>query len=545
MSGSVRSRRDLGFCMEYSAKGVLLLLIMLNELVVSKSEDKLRIAILQDKALVELHHEQVSDAFAVGDIFLAKVKKLNPGLNAAFVDIGYEKDSFLHYLDLGPQVKTGLRYLKTIQESHKTNLKLISGLPPLLDIDKNGKMEEVLKPGQNIMVQIVKEPISTKGHRLSGEISLPGQYVVLVPFSNVVSVSKKIASAEERKRLKQLADSLQPTNFGVIVRTAAEGRDKEAIQRDIEKIHSRWEAMSQNLSSAKAPYKVLSEQNRTTSILRDMLSQGFDAIHVDDESVYQDIHDYLQSNTPDYLKVLKIYKGKPSLFHFLGLEKQIKSSFGKIVSLPNGSYVVIEHTEAMHVIDVNSGSKNLNNATLEENVLKVNMEAASEIARQIRLRDLGGIIVIDFIDQRKPENKKLLLDHLREQMKSDRAKHAILPVSKFGLVQITRQRVRPQLDIQVTETCPTCNGSGKIQASILIVDEIIHTIDFLIRQNKEKSMHIYVHPYVSAYLKKGLWNSYQIQWLRKYRIWIKISEDVVLPLNGVKYMNSRGEEIKL
>lgn len=518
---------------------------MLNELVVSKSEDKLRIAILQDKALVELHHEPVSDAFAVGDIFLAKVKKLNPGLNAAFVDIGYEKDSFLHYFDLGPQVKTALRYVKTIQESQKANLKLLGSLPPLPDIDKNGKMEEVLKPGNSIIVQIVKEPISTKGHRLSGEVSLPGQYVVLVPFSETVSVSKKIASAEERKRLKLLADSLHPKGFGVIVRTAAEGKDKEAIHKDIDNIYTRWVNMTQNLTTAKAPFKILSEQDRTTSILRDMLSQGFDAIHVDDEDVFRDIQDYLQANMPDYLKVLKMHKGKASIFNALGLEKQIKSSFGKIVSMPNGSYLVIEHTEAMHVIDVNSGSKNLNNATLEENVMKVNMDAATEIARQIRLRDLGGIIVIDFIDQRKPENKKILLDHLRDQMKSDRAKHAILPVSKFGLVQITRQRVRPQLDINVTETCPTCNGSGKIQASILIVDEISHTIDFLIRQNKEKSMQLFVHPYVAAYLKQGFWNSYQMKWLRKYRIWIKITEDLSLPLSMVRYMNSRGEEIKL
>lgn len=517
----------------------------MNELVVSKSEDKLRIAILQDKILVELHHEAVTDSFAVGDIFFAKVKKLNPGLNAAFIDIGHAKDAFLHYFDLGPQMQNWLRHIKTVQGMKKADINLLESLPILPDIDKGGKMEDIVKAGQQIIVQIVKEPISTKGHRLSSEISMPGQYVVLVPFSNTVSVSKKIASVEERKRLKVLAESLRPKNCGIIVRTAAEGKDADSLRKDVTGIHDRWITLTQNLVSAKAPCKILDEQNRTTSILRDMLSEGFDAIHVDDEDVFKDIESYLKINQPELVKGLKLNKTKVSLFQTLNIEKQIKSAFGKVVSMANGSYIIVEHTEAMHVIDVNSGSKNLNNATMEENVMKVNMDAATEIARQIRLRDLGGIIVVDFIDQRKPENKKILLDHLKEQMKSDRAKHAILPVSKFGLVQITRQRVRPQLDINVMEKCPSCDGTGKTQASILIIDDICNTIDFLVRQNKEKHLQIHVNPYVAAYLKQGFLNSYQMKWLWKYRVWIKVVEDIGLAFTSIKYINSRGEEIKL
>lgn len=519
--------------------------MLVNELVVSKSEDKLRIAILQDKALVELQHEEISDSYTVGDIFLAKVRKLSPGLNAAFVDIGYSRDAFLHYFDLGPQVQNLVRYLKVVQGMGKADIALLEGLSILPDIDKNGKMEDVLKGGQNVLVQIVKEPISTKGHRLSSEISLPGQYVVLVPFSNTISVSKKVSSLEERTRLKRLAESMRPKNFGVIIRTASEGKDAATLQKDISSIYDRWIAMTHNLVTATPPCKVLSEQDRTTSILRDMLSHGFDAIHVDDEKVYKDIQDYLQLNQPDYLKVLKLYKDKKtSLFNAYNIERQIKASFGKIATLPNGSYLVIEHTEAMHVIDVNSGSKNLNNATLEENALKVNMDAATEIARQIRLRDLGGIIVIDFIDQRKPDNKKLLLAHLKEQMKHDRAKHAILPVSKFGLVQITRQRVRPQLDINNLEVCTSCNGSGKMQASqsILMNEEISNTIDFLVRQNKEQKLRIQANPYVAAFLKQGY---YQWQWLKKYWMWINITPDSSLSFTHVKYFNHTGEEIKL
>lgn len=516
-----------------------------NELVVSKSEDRLRIAILHEKQIVELHHEEISDSFAVGDIFLAKVRKLVPGLNAAFIDVGHSKDAFLHYFDLGPQVQSLLRYIKASASLRNDDFTTLDNLENLPDIDKNGKMEDVLKMNQQIVVQIVKEPISTKGPRLSSEISIPGQYVVLVPFSTTVSVSKKIATAEERKRLKVLAESLRPKNCGIIIRTAAEGKDAAALSRDIEVVTRKWRNMTKNLVSAKAPVKILSEQDRATGILRDTLSQGFDNIHVDDEDVYNDIRQYLGSHQPELVNSLKLHKGKATLFNTLGIERQIKTSFGKVVSLPNGSYIVIEHTEAMHVIDVNSGSKNLSNTTLEENVLKVNMEAAEEIARQIRLRDLGGIIVIDFIDQKKPENKKLLLEHLRDQMKPDRAKHAILPVSKFGLVQITRQRVRPELNINTTEVCPSCNGSGKIQASIIIDEEITNNVDFLMRQNKEKSLQLHVHPYVAAFLKYGFWNSYQMRWFRKYWVWVKIVSDVSLHFNAVKYFNSMGEEIKL
>lgn len=517
----------------------------MNELVVSKSEDKLRIALLQDKVLVELHHETITDSFAVGDVFFAKVKKLNPGLNAAFVDIGHNKDAFLHYLDLGPQFQNWHRLCKMAPGLKKSEPESVNALPLLPDIDKNGKMEDLLQAGQQIIVQIVKEPISTKGHRLSGEISLPGQYVVLVPFSNTVSVSKKIATNEEKKRLKTLADSLKPQNFGIIVRTAAEGKDAQTLQKDVEGIYARWKDMVTNLSAAKPPCKILNERDRTTSMLRDMLSMGFDSILVDDEDVYRDIQDYLRTQQPDLLKGLKLQKGKVSLFNTLGIEKQIKSAFGKVVSMANGSYIIIEHTEAMHVIDVNSGSKVLSGATMEENVMKVNMEAAEEIARQIRLRDLGGIIVVDFIDQRKAENKKILLDLLRDKMKPDRAKHAILPVSKFGLVQITRQRVRPQLDINVMEKCPSCNGSGKIQSSVMVADEISNTVDFLVKQNKEKRLKLHVHPYVAAYLKQGLWKSYPVQWWWKYKVWISIIPDFSLPFTVVKYFNSQQEEIKV
>lgn len=517
----------------------------MNELVVSKNEDGLRIGILQDKKIVELHHEKLSEAFSVGDLFLGKVRKIVHGLNAAFVDVGHPRDAFLHYFDLGPQVKSLLKYSKLAKTTSNGKLKYLDSIDPLPDINKHGKMEEVLKANQEVLVQVVKEPISTKGPRLSSEISLPGQYVVLVPFSKTISVSKKVRSAEERRRLKVLAESLRPKNFGVIVRTAAEGKDAAALSKDVNDILAKWQQMTDMLSSSSAPVKVLSEHNRTNSILRDMLSQGFDAIHTDDQQAHRDIESYLKTYQPEYLKGLKLYKGKVPLFQSLGLEKQIKASFGKIASMANGAYLVIEHTEAMHVIDVNSGSKNLNNKSLEETALQTNIEAATEIARQLRLRDMGGIVVIDFIDMKKPENRRKLNEHLKKAMKADRAKHSILPISKFGLVQITRQRVRPQIDIQTSEVCPSCNGTGKIQASILIGDEISNNVDFLIKQNKERKLRLVLNPYVAAYLKDGGWKSLRFKWFYQYGVWAKIIADNSLPFTTVHYYNSRGEEIKL
>jgi ribonuclease G len=437
-----------------------------------------------------------------------------------------------------------MRYVKAARSARDGQTDYLQSLDLLPDINKNGKMEEVLKPNQEILVQVVKEPISTKGPRLSSEISLPGQYVVLVPFGKVVSVSKKIRSSEERRRLKAVAEGLCPPNFGMIVRTAATGKDLEGLRKDIEDIQDRWKRMTLALPGARPPAKVLSEHARATSILRDMLSHGFDAIHTDDPRSHQEIEEYLREHQPEMLRGLKLYKGKVPLFHFMGIEKQIKASFGKVASMSNGAYLVIEHTEAMHVIDVNSGSKNLSNQTLEETALKVNMEAATEIARQLRLRDMGGIIVIDFIDMKKPENRKVLFEHLRKVMKSDRAKHSILPMSKFGLVQITRQRVRPQIDIQTAEVCPTCNGTGKIQASILITDEISNNLEFLIRQNKETKLSLHVNPFVAAFLRRGLLRSVQFGWFHTYWQWIPIKEDPALPFTTVRYVNGRGEEIK-
>ena len=400
----------------------------------------------------------------------------------------------------------------------------------------------------NIIVQISKEPISTKGPRITSEISLAGRYVVLVPFSDVVSISQKIKSSTERQRLKRLAMSIKPRNFGIIVRTVAEGKKVADLDADIQDLVSRWQAMHEQLKTAQAPVKILGEMNRTSTILRDLLNPNFNSIQVNDVSLAEEIKSYIRSIAPDQVDIVKLYKGKVPIFENFGVDKQIKTLFGKTVTLSGGSYLVIEHTEALHVIDVNSGGRNKGAQDNQEaSALAVNIAAAKEIARQLRLRDMGGIVVIDFIDMKNTLHRKELFDTLREEMKHDRARHTILPASKFGLIQLTRERVRPVTNIVTVEKCPTCDGSGEIKASILLIDDIENNIRYLCQEQNEKALTLHVHPYLAAYLKQGLFTfkSYQWKWYKKYKKWISIDPISSLHFMEFHFYNNQGEEIKL
>ena len=514
---------------------------MANELVISSAEGSLRICILENKRISELHFEKPDNQFTVGDIYLARVKKIMPGLNAAFVDVGYSKDAFLHYLDLGPQIKTMQNFLQSAQKP-QGQIPSVEKIQILPEIDKHGKMSTVLKAGQQILVQIVKEAISSKGPRLSCELSLAGQYIILVPFSNDISISRKFKSVEEKKRLKRILEGIRPKNFGIIVRTAAEGKEITELEADLNLLKEKWNRLTQSIPGANPPAKVLSEMDRSSSLLRDMLSVGFDSIITDSTDTFNELSDYLRVNQPDSLKMLKLHKGKVALFELMGIERQIKASFGKTVNIHTGSYLVIEHTEALHVIDVNSGSSKMSDESPEANALRINLDAATEIARQLRLRDMGGIIVVDFIDLRKSDNRKAVFDRLRDEMQRDRAKHTILPMSKFGLIQITRQRVRPEVNIITSEVCPSCNGSGKIMPSILITDEIAGHVDFLFRDNREPYLELMVNPYIEAYLTRGF-PSIRMRWFFKYNKWVRITADSSLPFTTIRYYNKQSEEI--
>ncbi|GAA4458631.1 ribonuclease E/G [Nibrella saemangeumensis] len=516
---------------------------MSNELVISSTQKGDRIALLQDKRLLEYHLEESDSNFTVGDLYLGTVKKLVTGLNAAFVDIGYEKDAFLHYLDLGPNINSLNKFTKDVI-AKRVNTGRLNNFKLEPEIDKLGKIDKVLTKNAPILVQVVKEPISTKGPRLSCDISIAGRYLVLVPFANTVNLSKKITDKGERSRLMRLMSSIKPQNFGVIVRTVAQGKDVEELDRDLQASIEKWENGIKALRDAKPRDRIIGEMNRASSILRDMLNESFDSITVDTREMFDDIKNYIHTIAPEKERIVKLYNGKTKVFEAFGLEKQIKSLFGRSVSLPGGGYLIIEHTEALHVIDVNSGNKSNSEEDQEATAVSVNTEAAKEIARQLRLRDMGGIIVVDFIDMKKAENKKLVFDLMREEMKADRSKFTILPLTKFGLMQITRQRVRPELNIVTRETCPTCGGTGTIQASVLVTDIIENNLEYILTKQNERGVQVMLHPFLHAYFTKGPW-SRQMQWFWKYKTWVTLIQDSSLGVVDFKFHNRFGEEIEL
>ncbi|NJN24889.1 MAG: Rne/Rng family ribonuclease [Cyclobacteriaceae bacterium] len=515
-----------------------------SELVINSTQNGCRIALLRDKNLIEYHNEENANKFTVGDIYLGTVKKVVPGLNAAFIDIGYEKDAFLHYLDLGPQVSSLNKFTKfALTGKHPSyDLGKFKNEP---DINKLGKISQVLTKNQKILVQVVKEPISTKGPRLSCELSLAGRYIVLVPFSNAVSISKKISNSDERKRLLRLISSIKPDNFGVIIRTVAEKKDVAELDRDLRNLVDKWKEGIKTLKKANPQDKIIGEMSRVSALLRDVLNESFDSVIVDDKVIYEDLKLFIKEIAPDKEKIVKFYSGKAKIFESQGIEKQLKSLFGKSISLSNGSgYLIIEHTEALHVIDVNSGNKSAGESDQESTAVKTNVEAAREIARQLQLRDMGGIIVIDFIDMRRAENKRLVFDKMKEYMKDDRSKFTVLPLSKFGLMQITRQRVRPEMNIKTTEICPACGGSGKIAPSILISDQVERDLDFLLIKQNEQSITISMHPYLYSYFTKGL-ISKKWKWFFKYRKKINLIQDSSLAITDYIFTNKIGEQIEI
>lgn len=512
-------------------------------MIINGTQDGCRIALLKDKTLVEFHQEEKGSKFTVGDIYLGTVKKVVQGLNAAFIDVGYDKDAFLHYLDLGPQFSS-LQVFTKLVRSKKLNGTRLDKFRLEQDIDKHGKIAQQLTKGHVLPVQIVKEPISTKGPRLSCELSLAGRYIVLVPFSNVVSVSKKITSSDERKRLLRLMQSIKPENFGVIIRTVAENKEVAELDRDLRNLVKTWEDGMTRLVTANPRDKVIGEISKTSALLRDLLNESFDNVIIDDKKIYEDIRAFIKTIAPDKEKIVKFYNGKVKIFEQYGIERQIKSAFGQTVSLRGGGYLIIEHTEALHVIDVNSGNKSNREENQETTALSVNLEAAREIARQLRLRDMGGIIVIDFIDMKSIDNKRIIYKTIKDEMAEDKAKFTILPLSKFGLMQITRERVRPQMNIATKEVCPTCNGTGKISASILVSDLIEKNIEHLLTKQNEKDLILAVHPYLHAYFTQGF-ISQRMRWYFKYKRWVKMEKDTSLAIIEFKFLNKEGEEIQL
>ncbi len=530
-------------------QGLFLVLITLSEkemiceLTVNTQPDCIQIAITEDRNLVEYQKESQEMTFSVGNIYLGRVKKLMPGLNACFVDIGSEKEAFLHYQDLGPQFNSIQKYLKQVRSNRKKFYPL-SKAQILSPDGKEGNISTAVEQGQEILVQITKEPISTKGPRLTSDISFAGRFLVLIPFTDKVSVSSKIKSPKERARLKQLVHSIKPKNCGVIIRTVAEKKRVAELDNELSALYQRWEdTLRVAWKANKPPALVFEETSRTIAILRDMLNPLYESIHVNDEKTFNEIRDYVSLIAPGRTDIVKMYKGELPIFDHFGITKQIKSSFGRVVSYKNGAYLIIEHTEALHVVDVNSGHR-LKAGSQEENALEVNLGAADELARQLRLRDMGGIIVVDFIDMALAEDRQKLYERMCQNMERDRAKHKILPLSKFGLMQITRQRVRPVIDIPVDESCPTCFGKGTIGPSILFTDTLENKISYLVNKMGIKRFIMHVHPYVYAYINSGVL-SLKTKWRLKYGTGIKIIPDQSLSFLTYSIKGSDGQEIDM
>ncbi len=516
---------------------------MSSDLIIDVTPSEIVIALQEDRKLVELSRERSGAKFAVGDVYLGKVKKIMPSLNAAFIDVGYEKDAFLHYLDLGPQFATLNKFLK-ISSSQKNKVISIGKIQSEPDINKEGKINELLREGQKILVQVSKEPISTKGPRLTSEISIAGRNLVLMPFSEKVSVSQKIKTNEEKNRLKKLIQSIKPRKYGVIVRTVAEGKKVAELDQELNGLVTKWETTFSKLSRVNAPSLIIGEMDRTTALLRDIYHSEFNSIIVNDQSVSNEISAYIGSIQSEKKKIVKFYKGRAPIFEHYGIEKQIKAAFGKTVSFKDGAYLIVEHTEAFHVIDVNSGNRVKPGMDQETNALDVNLAACDEIARQLRLRDMGGIIVIDFIDMHVAANRQKVYEHMKKVMEADRTKHNILPLSKFCLMQITRQRVRPEESIETAENCPTCKGSGKIEPSVLFADELAVKVKYAFRDLNKKKLALRVHPYVAAYLTKGI-KSIRNQWYFEFWRWVKIESNNSFTLLEYHFYDENLEELIL
>lgn len=514
----------------------------LKDLIVDVEPTEVHIALMENHRLIELNKESSSgQRFTVGDVYLGRVKKVMPALNAAFVDIGDEKEAFIHYLDLGLYFKAFDEFVrKTNPNTEAKRLFSNIKLGPILE--KEGRIENVLKVGDMLIVQIVKEPISTKGSRLTAEISLAGRNIVLLPFAEKVSVSQKISSKEEKRRLETLVRSILPPNYGAIIRTAAEGKNAAVLVAELQSLIDKWENSWNNLSRSKSVQQLFTEYSKTTTILRDLLNDSFSNIYVNNEKEYEDIRKYISLISPQQEKIVKLYDGKEPIFEHFEVTRQIKSSFGKVVPMKQGAYLVIETTEALNVVDVNSGTR-AKTTEQEENTYEVNRIAAEEIARQLRLRDMGGIVIVDFIDMEKQEHRNNLYKYMVDLMSTDRAKHNVLPLTKFGLMQITRQRVRPATEINTTEVCPVCHGTGKIASSVVIDEQIERRLAYYVSDENIKSLTLKVSPILGSYLSRGFFNSYLSKWKKKYKCKLKLQEISDFSVLQNEFYDEKGDKL--
>lgn len=512
---------------------------MLKEIIINSSATQTRVAITEDGRLVDFFVDYSENRRMVGDVYLGKVARVLPGIKAAFIDIGQKHDAFLHFSDIGERTKElqamidedeaddNVTRVAADEENTASTPKFINGVP-------------VLQKGEPILVQITKEPVSNKGVRVSSAISIPGRFCVLLPYDNKIGVSKKITDFRERKRLRVIAKSFLPQNYGLIIRTVARSQSEEQIKDDLRSLLKMWKKIQEKARTETPPSLVYQDVSTTSSVIRDLFTSDISKVYIDNKKVYREIKDYITLAQPELGDKVEQVRGDEPIFESFKVEEQIKELFARRVAMKSGGHIVIDHTEAMVVIDVNSG-KYAASKDQELNSLKTDLEAAREIARQLRLRDIGGLIVIDFIDLEDEKNRKKVYDELKKEFRRDRAKVSILPMSDFGLVQITRQRVRQNIMQALTETCPVCMGTGLLTKKSHLIHEIDEWLGKFSSESKFSSIVLKCHPFVAQKLKEGF-PSTLAKMQMKYLLRIRIEEDNAFNSNQFKIISRKTKQ---
>ena len=509
---------------------------MLKEIIINSTSTQTRVAITEDGNLVDFFVDYPENRRMVGDIYLGRIARVLPGIRAAFIDIGMKHDAFLHFSDIGERTQQ-LQDMLGDEDSELDDEDENNHSESKSEITQEQTAIPTLKKGQEILIQIIKEPVNNKGVRVTSSISLPGRFCVLLPYDNKVGVSKKLTDYRERKRLRHIARQIIPQNCGLIIRTVAQGQPEDALKDDLTQLLKKWKEIEKRAKSTTPPVLVYQDLNTTVSVIRDLFNSDISKIFVDSKKLYKEIKNYLELVQPDMAEKVEPYKSSHSIFDSFKVDEQIKTLMGRKVSLPSGGYLIIEHTEAMVVIDVNSG-RYAKSKEQELNSLKTDLEAAREIVRQTRLRDIGGIIVVDFIDLEDEKNRKKVYDELRKEFRKDRAKVSVLPMSDFGLVQITRQRVRQNIVQALKETCPVCHGTGLLTKSSHIVYDLEAQLRKLKTRSGERNIIIKCHPSAAAKLREGKIKSLTKLQL-KFFIKIKLQEDTSIPADTFVFISGK------
>ena len=514
---------------------------MRREIVINAGLHETRIAILEEKELVEVMVERPEARRRVGDIYKGRVNAVLPGMQAAFVDLGLEKTAFLHASDLHPS-ETDLDEMFEDEESEDGKEDGGGGgggggRGRWRRDEPTPRIEEALQKGQEILVQITKEPIGTKGPRVTTQVSLPGRYLVYMPGHENIGVSRKIEDRAERARLKGLIKDIRPRGSGLIVRTVGSERGKKEFQSDIKYLEQLWTKIDKQSQRAKAPAILHREMELTTGLIRDIFTEDVSQLVIDSKEEYREILEYLKTYVPELSSRIKLYRGQEPIFDHFGIEGELEKAMERKVWLKRGGYITIDQTEAMVAIDVNTG-RFTGKKNQEDTILKTNLEAAEEIARQLRLRDMGGIIVLDFIDMEIEANKKAVLDTLRTRLKRDRSRTKAFAVSDLGLVEMTRQRQRPSLSTFFSQDCPECGGTGKVlslASATLRIERMLRRVGL---RAKEKLLLLRVHPDLAVHLVEQ--NSDLLEDLeRAYRFRIEIRDDPSLRRDEIRLFRGR------